>query len=270
MTSEQTNEYDDALLAVLEAVWGEGYMSPGGPDEIRAIVDGVALTGRAVLDLGCGTGGITRFLAETTVPHPSSASMSIAGLIARATKDAAEAGLGDSVSFRTVTPGPLPFADGGFDVVFSKDAMVHIADKEALFAEIFRVLRPGGCVAASDWMSSTEAPFSAEMNYYLKVEGLGFGIGLAGALPHGHGACGLPRYPHDRPQRLVQAPRPPGARCDRRTALRPAGRAGGEGLRRSRDRDMARARRGGRQRRAAARAHAGDEAGRVSEAACAA
>ena len=38
MTSEQTQEYDDALVAVLEAVWGEGYMSPGGADEIRLIV----------------------------------------------------------------------------------------------------------------------------------------------------------------------------------------------------------------------------------------
>ena len=65
MTSERTQEYDDALVALLELVWGEGYMSPGGPDEIRAIVEGVALAGKAVLDLGCGTGGITTFLAET-------------------------------------------------------------------------------------------------------------------------------------------------------------------------------------------------------------
>jgi phosphoethanolamine N-methyltransferase len=80
------------------------------------------------------------------------------------------------VAFRTVTPGPLPFADGSFDVVFSKDAMVHIENKEALFAEIFRVLRPGGWVAASDWMSGTDGPFSAAMAYYLKTEGLGFGM----------------------------------------------------------------------------------------------
>jgi phosphoethanolamine N-methyltransferase len=148
-------------------------MSPGGPEEIRAIVAGVALGGKEVLDLGCGTGGITRFLAEEYDPARIVGIDVDAGLIARAAK--AATGLGN-VSFRTVAPGPLPFADGSFDVVFSKDAMVHIADKEALFADIFRILRPGGRVAASDWMSSTDGPFSPGMAYYLEAEGLGFGM----------------------------------------------------------------------------------------------
>jgi phosphoethanolamine N-methyltransferase len=172
MTSEQTQAYDDALVTLLELVWGEGYLSPGGPEEIRTIVEGVDLVGKDVLDLGCGTGGITRFLAETYRPARVVGIDVDEGLIARA---AAAAGLG-SVTFRTVTPGPLPFADGSFDMVFSKDAMVHIADKEALFADIFRVLRRGGRVAASDWMSSTDGPFSDAMRYYLEVEGLGFGM----------------------------------------------------------------------------------------------
>ena len=176
MKSEQTQEYDDALVALLELVWGEGYMSPGGPDEIRAIVEGVALAGKAVLDLGCGTGGITTFLAETYRPASIVGVDIDRGLIERATGRAAAAGLGESVTFRTVTPGPLPFADGAFDLVFSKDAMVHIEDKEALFAEIFRILRPGGGVAASDWMSASDGPFSAAMAYYLEAEGLGFGM----------------------------------------------------------------------------------------------
>jgi phosphoethanolamine N-methyltransferase len=176
MTSEQTQEYDDALVALLELVWGEGYMSPGGPEEIRMIVAGVELAGKAVLDLGCGTGGITRFLAESYRPMSIVGIDIDRGLIARARKGAADAGLGESVTFRTVTPGPLPSADASFDVVFSKDAIVHIENKEALFAEIFRVLRPGGRVAASDWMSATDGPFSAAMAYYLQAEGLGFGM----------------------------------------------------------------------------------------------
>jgi SAM-dependent methyltransferase len=178
MTSEQqTQEYDDALVTVLEAVWGEGYLSPGGSDEIRMIVEGVEFAGKTVLDLGCGTGGITRFLAEAYRPACVVGIDVDAGLIARAAERAAKARLGDSLTFRTVAPGPLPFADGTFDVVFSKDAMVHIVDKEALFSEIFRLLRPGGIIAAGDWMSSTDGPFSPAMSEYLELEGLGFGIG---------------------------------------------------------------------------------------------
>ena len=44
--------------------------------------------------------------------------------------------------------------------------MVHIAEKESLFAEIFRVLRPGGLIAAGDRINSTHGPFSAAMSDY--------------------------------------------------------------------------------------------------------
>jgi len=71
-------------------------------------------------------------------------------------------------------PGPLPFDDESFDIVFSKDAMLHVPDKDALFAEIFRVLRPGGAFAASDWMTSHDGEPSALMKEYLAAEGLSF------------------------------------------------------------------------------------------------
>ena len=176
MTSAQTQAYDDALVTLLEAVWGEGYLSPGGPDEIRLIVGGVDLAGKSVLDLGCETGGITRSLAESFGPASIVGVDVDPGVIARA---AARAGGVPGLGYRTVAPGPLPFADGAFDVVFSKDAMVHIADKEALFADLFRLLRPGGMLAASDWMSGGDGPVSPDMAYYLEQEGLGFGMASA-------------------------------------------------------------------------------------------
>ena len=46
----------------------------------------------------------------------------------------------------------LPFAEESFDVVFSKDAIIHVADKRLLAAEIHRVLKSGGIFAASDWV----------------------------------------------------------------------------------------------------------------------
>lgn len=176
MTAEQSQAYDDALVVLLEAVWGEGYLSPGGPEEVRAIVAGVEFAGKAVLDLGCGTGGITRFLAASFRPASIIGVDVEPGVVNRAV---ARAGGMAGLAFRAVAPGPLPFPDDTFDVVVSKDAMVHIADKEALFGDLHRVLRPGGVLAASDWMSGHDGPVSPAMAYYLEQEGLGFGMASA-------------------------------------------------------------------------------------------
>ncbi|MDP2733239.1 MAG: class I SAM-dependent methyltransferase, partial [Hoeflea sp.] len=154
-------EYDDAAIRFLEALWGEGFLSPGGPDEVRRIVADVDFAGKRVLDVGCGSGGITLFLAREYKPR------SIVGfdveqpVVDLASRRAAEQGLADTASFVRGAPGRLPFEDQSFDVVFSKDALIHVADKEALFADIFRVLKPGGKFAASDWLSSHDGAPSA-------------------------------------------------------------------------------------------------------------
>jgi len=176
MTTEQTQEYDDALVALLQLVWGDGFMSPGGPDEIKMIVQAADLTGKSVLDIGCGTGGITKFLADKFAPAKVVGIDVDPGLIERAEKRWDGTQSVGWLSYECVAPGKLPFEDGSFDVVFSKDSMLHIEDKEALFADIYRVLSPGGVIAASDWLSSTEPPFSKQMAYYIDIEGLGFSM----------------------------------------------------------------------------------------------
>jgi len=55
-------------------------------------------------------------------------------MLARAQKNIDAAGVSDRIDLRIVPSGPLPFDAETFDVVFSKDSMVHIADKPALFA----------------------------------------------------------------------------------------------------------------------------------------
>ena len=80
------------------------------------------------------------------------------------------------MTIRQVAPGPLDFADRSFDIVFSKDAIIHIADKDALAADVFRILEPGGWFAASDWLISHDGPPSAEMARYIELEGLDFAM----------------------------------------------------------------------------------------------
>lgn len=169
-------EYDDRAIRFLETIWGKGYLSPGGPDEVDRVVAGVPLNQKSVLDLGCGSGGISLYLAQK---HQAFRVLGVdveSPVLDRARSAAAKANLQHRVTFVKVVPGPLPFPDNSFDVVFSKDAMIHIADKERLFADVFRVLRPGGMFLASDWLTSHDGTASPAMKDYLAAEGLSFGM----------------------------------------------------------------------------------------------
>lgn len=172
-------EYDETAIRFLEALWGDGFLSPGGPDEVRRVVDGIDFAGSHVLDVGCGSGGITLFLA-TEYPLARITGFDVEEpVIEAARKRANDRKLDGKAVFTRGNPGPLPFADASFDIVFSKDALVHVADKEAIFAEIYRVLKPGGIFAASDWLTAHDGEPSAEMKAYLEAEGLSFGMASA-------------------------------------------------------------------------------------------
>jgi phosphoethanolamine N-methyltransferase len=168
--------YSDQFIAFLEIMWGEGYLSPGGPEEVARLLDGIDLAGKSVVDIGSGAGGITMSLVRD---HGAAKVIGIdveAPVCVRARRLAAEAGLEDRIDIRLVEPGPVPLTDASQDIVFSRDAIVHIPDKEALARDIFRLLRPGGWFVASDWLISHDDAPSLEMAYYLEKEDLGFSM----------------------------------------------------------------------------------------------
>jgi len=168
------DHYDDQLTALLEELWGEGYLSPGGPEEVARVLEGLDLTDKSVLDIGCGTGAITLSLAQDHgAGHVTGIDVE-SGVCAAAGARIVAAGAQDRVTIRKVAPGPLPFDAAQFDIVFSKDAIIHIPDKEALARDAFRILKPGGWFAASDWLISHDHAPSSEMAAYLKAEGLDF------------------------------------------------------------------------------------------------
>jgi phosphoethanolamine N-methyltransferase len=163
-------------MRFLEALWGEGYLSPGGSEEVDRILAGLRLAGKRVLDIGCGSGGITLHLVKDhNAAHVTG--FDVEGpVIAAARNRAAGAQLVDRAVFVHGTPGPLPFPDNAFDMVFSKDALLHAPDKDGLFADILRVLVPGGVFAASDWLISHDGEPSAAMRRYIEAEGLSFSM----------------------------------------------------------------------------------------------
>ncbi|MGL5011059.1 MAG: methyltransferase domain-containing protein, partial [Paracoccaceae bacterium] len=77
-----------------------------------------------------------------------------------------------------------------FDVVFSKDSIVHIPDKTTLMADVARILKPGGWFLASDWLIGTDVP-SPEMAAYIAAEGLDFGMATPARYQTAMQAAGL-------------------------------------------------------------------------------
>jgi SAM-dependent methyltransferase len=176
----EPGEYDDAMLALLQIIWGDGFLSPGGAEEIERLLEGSDISGCQVLDIGCGLGAIDELLLRRF------GAASVVGididprLVKRMNQRVAAAGLADRIKGQAVDGGPLPLAAASFDVVFSKDSLVQIPDKSALFGEVIRVLRAGGRFIASDWLRGGTGPYSAEMVEFFRLEGITYNMATLG------------------------------------------------------------------------------------------
>jgi arsenite methyltransferase len=106
--------------------------------------------GARVADLGCGAGTDSLVAAQMVEPggHVTGIDMT-PEMLARARAAAREAGIAN-VEFVEGEIERLPFEDGSVDVVISNGVIDLVPDKDAVFAEIFRVLRSGGRMQVAD------------------------------------------------------------------------------------------------------------------------
>ena len=128
----------------------------------RAAVAAAEPHGADVLDIGCGTGDLSAEFRRAGAGSVIGADFS-AAMLARARGKTS--GKADSGGWLQADALRLPFADGSFDAVASAFVLRNLVDLPAAFAEMARVLRPGGRIAALDITHPPPGPFGAAMRF---------------------------------------------------------------------------------------------------------
>lgn len=171
---EHESEYHDAMITLLELLWGKDFMSPGGEGNVANMIGGLNVREKSILDIGCGLGGPAFVLVKKYGANVVGIDIE-AELIERAQRRAMELGLEAQTDFQVTEPGPLTFPIESFDVVFSIGAFTQIENKREMYLECRRVLKPGGVLTCYDWMKS-EGEYSEDMLYFFKMEGLTYAM----------------------------------------------------------------------------------------------
>uniref|UniRef100_A0A2C9L659 phosphoethanolamine N-methyltransferase n=1 Tax=Biomphalaria glabrata TaxID=6526 RepID=A0A2C9L659_BIOGL len=148
-------QYSTRGILLYEKIFGRTFVSTGGIDTTKEFLQLLNLQkGQKVLDVGGGIGGGAFYMAKTygvkVVSVDLSFNMTQIGL-----ERAKEVGCGpDQVVFEIADATKREYPVESFDVVYSRDVILHIADKLSLFKKFFKCLKSGGKVLISDYCCS--------------------------------------------------------------------------------------------------------------------
>ncbi len=165
---QQIQEFYDASSGLWEEVWGEhmhhGYYGRDGNlklDRRQAQINLIEelLTWaqqksspqpQTILDVGCGIGGSSLYLAEKFGSKVTGITLSPVQAN-RAKERAKLARLTATTDFQVANALEMPFADNSFDLVWSLESGEHMPDKVKFLQECYRVLKPGGKLILATW-----------------------------------------------------------------------------------------------------------------------
>lgn len=175
--SQRIQQFYDTSSPLWERTWGEhmhhGYYGSNGQhrkDRRQAQIDLIeellnwanVTTAETILDVGCGIGGSTLYLAKKYDANAVGITLSPVQA-QRAGERAAEKGIAlqayenfesstsPAVQFQVTDALDTPFPDNSFDFIWSMESGEHMPDKPGFLRECYRLLKPGGTFLMATW-----------------------------------------------------------------------------------------------------------------------
>jgi tocopherol O-methyltransferase len=183
---QEIQEFYDASSGLWEEVWGEhmhhGYYGADGKRQVERRQAQIDLIEELlawslptdcqptnILDVGCGIGGSSLYLADKFQAQVTGITLSPVQAD-RAIERAQAASLSEQAHFKVANALEMPFADHRFDFVWSLESGEHMPDKAKFLQECYRVLKPGGRLMLATWChrQATTQPLTADEQKHLQ------------------------------------------------------------------------------------------------------
>jgi MPBQ/MSBQ methyltransferase len=151
----------------------------GGLEATKAFTEFMGLKpGMKVLDVGCGVGGPARYFASEHGVRVTGIDLT-EEFIRAAISLTKLVNLEDTAKFEQGSALAMPFQKESFDAAYMFHVGMNIADKNALFQDVARVLKPGAKFAIYDVMRTNDEPISypvpwaasGDTSFVVKIEG---------------------------------------------------------------------------------------------------
>ncbi|GFV46814.1 phosphoethanolamine N-methyltransferase [Trichonephila clavipes] len=154
-----------------EWIFGKTFLSTGGLSTTKKYVSRLDLKpGQKVLDVGCGIGGHSFYMAENHGVEVLGVDLSV-NMMTVATEYLSERPhLNNKVKFIICDVTKSTYDDRSFDTIYSRDTLLHIPNKDELFQNFERWLKPGGKILFTDYTRS-EKENSPQFEKYIDDRG---------------------------------------------------------------------------------------------------
>jgi len=167
-----TNQYSNNGILRYEQIFGKDFVSVGGATTTAKFCEEMDLEEKQkVLDIGCGIGGSAFYMARHygVDVYGIDLANNMIGLAAEK-REGMTPGIRHRTQFHVADATVMDYPENFYDVVYSRDTILHIEDKLSLFKLFNKTLKPGGTLFITDYCMG-EGEHSQHFKDYVKQRG---------------------------------------------------------------------------------------------------